>query len=107
MSRENVCTCGHHIREHKDDFPTNEALFTSASSQKICSFTDRLGIKCSCTSFHSIPVKIETSEPKKPVLLEKEDHRQLLKTLGITESDYDNVEIIQLVVDGHGENYEI
>ena len=80
---------------------------SSAQPQKICSCTDTLGIKCSCTSFHSRPVKIETSEPKKPVLLEKEDHLQLLKTLGITESDYDNDEIIQQLVDGHGTNYEI
>ena len=101
MSGENVCSCGHHIREHKD-YANDEQLLTSAPSQKICSKSG-----CSCTSFHSRPVKIETSEPKKPVLLEKEDHLQLLKTLGITESDYDNDEIIQQLVDGHGENYEI
>ncbi len=93
MSRENVCSCGHHIREHKD-YPNDEQLLTSAPSTKKCS-------KCSCTSFHSIPVKIETSEPKKPVLTEKKEIGELLETLEtlkISKTDYDNDEIIQLLV---------
>ena len=75
MSRENVCSCGHHIREHKD-YPNDEQLLTSAPSTKKCSKSG-----CSCTSFHSMPVKIETSEPKKPVLTEKKEIGELLETL--------------------------
>ena len=102
MSGENVCSCGHHVREHKDGYATDEQLLTSAPPQKICSKSE-----CSCTSFQSNPAKIETREPTKPVLPEKKDIGKLLETLKVSKADYDNDEIIQLLVDGHGEKYEI
>jgi len=85
MSGENVCSCGHHVREHKDGGNAEQYL-TSAPLTKKCTKSG-----CSCTSFH-------------PVLLEKKDIDKLLETLEISKADYDSDEIIQLLVAGHDKN---
>ena len=98
MNEENLCECGH-------DFQSHGYVRKTFTLTRPCE-------KCPCSSFHrqnarKIIKKTSEQENKSEPKLEKKEHRHLLQTLGISEDDYKNDEIIQLLVDGHGEKYKI